>query len=80
MVGMYIKHADKSFRDYFQSLTMLERKADVANDAANDNNNEATPRRGQLRKKHALEMVGENKVCEVGEVVHVPLKDMGWHR
>ena len=27
-------------------------------------------------KKRVLERVGEDKVCEVGEVVHVPLKDV----
>jgi len=86
MVGMYIKHPDQSFCDYFQSLTDMERRADAVNDAEN----EVTPRRRELRKrahgsmakaaasmkKRVLDRVGEDKICEVGEVVHVPLKDM----
>ena len=49
-----------------------------------------TPRRGEMRKraheqmskaaasmkKAVIKRVGNEKVCEVGEVVHVPLKDM----
>ena len=50
----------------------------------------STPRRGEMRKraheqmskaaasmkKAVIKRVGNEKVCEVGEVVHVPLKDM----
>ena len=84
LVGTYIKHADKAFCAYFKSLDNCEKQA------AHDDSNEVTPRRGALRKraheklsksalsmkKRVLDRVGEDKVCEVGEVVHVPLKDM----
>lgn len=86
MIGMYIKHADKEFCDYFKGLDNLEKEALKSQ----DDSNEVTPRRGAMRKrahenlskaatamkKRVLDRVGEDKVCEVGEVVHVPLKDM----
>ena len=87
MVGMYIKHADKAFCDYFKTMdNCLKDVHKKALDARND----VTPCRGQLRKhaheklstvaasmkKCVLEKVGEDKVCKVREVVHVPLKDV----
>ena len=94
MVGMYIKHPDKEFCEYYQSLLTA---ADTAAAAAHENDKEehvdvckATPRRSAMRKrahetmtkaaetmkKNVMKRVGEDKVCEVGEVVHVPLKDI----
>ena len=87
MVGMYIKYADKEFCDcYFKGLDNMKKEVLKLQDDIN----EVTPCHGALRKqvhqnlskvaisikKHALDRVGEDKVCEVGEVVHVPLKDM----
>jgi hypothetical protein len=87
MVGMYIKHADKAFCDYFKTMdNCLKDVHKKAHDAKND----VSPRRGQLRKRayeklstaavtmknNVMKRVGEDKVCEVGEVVHVPLKDV----
>jgi len=102
MVGMYIKHADKEFCDYFQSLTnafacnaTAEESIELtprrsARNHAGIEKDEITPRRGELRKrahdklskaassmkKRAAKEAGNDKLCEVGEVVHVPLKDM----
>jgi hypothetical protein len=94
MVGMYIKHPDKEFCEYYQSLLTA---ADTAAAAAHENDKEehvdvckVTPRRSAMRKrahetmtkaaetmkKNVMKRVGEDKVCEVGEVVHVPLKDI----
>ena len=84
MVGMYIKHPDQSFCDYFQSLQPVKESTQP------DHNDKVTPRRSDMRKraheqmskaavsmkKTVMKRVGEDKVCEVGEVVHVPLKDM----
>jgi hypothetical protein len=84
MVGLYIKHPDKSFCDYFQSLKGNTKRAE------DDKVETVTPRRGEMRKraheqmskaaasmkKAVIKRVGNEKVCEVGEVVHVPLKDM----
>jgi hypothetical protein len=89
MVGMYIKHPDKSFCDYFQSLHEGT-KSIVQDDNEKDTPEKVTPRRSALRKraheqmskaatsmkKNVMKRVGEDKVCEIGEVVHVPLKDM----
>jgi hypothetical protein len=98
MVGMYIRHPDKEFCDYYQSLLMAmyeedsvgEKHVNKEQQDKDMDKNEVTPLRGQLRKrahekmakaaltmkKCVLEKVGDGKVCEVGEVVHVPLKDM----
>ena len=59
-------------------------------DDHNEDKNTVTPRRRELQKRahdkmskaalsmkrRVLETVGDDKVCEVGEVVHVLLKDM----
>jgi len=80
----FITHPKLIINTYFKSLDNCEKQA------AHDDSNEVTPRRGALRKraheklsksalsmkKRVLDRVGEDKVCEVGEVVHVPLKDM----
>ena len=90
MVGMYIKHPDKEFCDYFQSyFQSLTMSTPTKSNKSNDTDT-VTPRRSALRKrageklqkaalsmkKRVLERVGEDKACMVGEVVHVPLKDM----
>ena len=81
MVGMYIRHPDREFCEYFKSMTRV---------ATDDDKMEMTPKRKELRKrahgkmvkasesmkKRALAKNGDNKVCEVGEVVLVPLNDM----
>ena len=70
--------------DYFQSLKGNTKRAE------DDEVETVTPRRGEMRKraheqmskaaesmkKAVINRVGNDKVCEVGEVVHVPLKDM----
>lgn len=81
MVGMNIRHPDREFCEYFKSMTRV---------ATDDDKMEMTPKRKELRKrahgkmvkasdsmkKRALARNGDNKVCEVGEVVLVPLNDM----
>jgi hypothetical protein len=88
MIGMYICHPSKSFCSHFQSRTMVS-TADECNKEIDGK--EVTPRRREMRKraheklvkaansvkKRIINEVGEdNKLCEVGEVVHVPLKDL----
>jgi hypothetical protein len=88
MIGMYIRHPSKSFCDHFQSRAMVS--ADDKCNKEIDGK-EVTPRRREMRKraheklvkaaysvqKRIINEVGEdNKLCEVGEVVHVPLKDL----
>ena len=48
MVGMYIKHADKAFCDYFKSLDNCEKQALKAHNESN----EVTPRHRELRNGH----------------------------
>jgi hypothetical protein len=48
MVGMYIKHADKAFCDYFETIDNCMKQARKARDASNDI---VTPRRCELRKR-----------------------------
>ena len=93
MVGMYIKHPDKEFCDYYQSLLTAVHTATPAHEDDKEEHSDVckvTPRRSALRKrahekmtkaaatmkKNVMKRVGEDKVCEVGEVVHVPLKDI----
>ncbi len=49
MVGMYIKHPDKSFCDYFRSLQQGT-KSTEQDDNEKDTPEKVTPRRGAMRK------------------------------
>jgi hypothetical protein len=83
MLGMYIRHPDKEFCEYFQSMKRASEDTQMVDDSM-------TPRRKEMRKrahekmvkasesmkKRAREQSGGEKVCEVGEVVLVPLSDM----
>ena len=83
MLGMYIRHPDKEFCEYFQSMKRASDDTQMVDDSM-------TPRRKEMRKrahekmvkasesmkKRAREQSGGEKVCEVGEVVLVPVSDM----
>ena len=80
--GMYIKHADTDICYSFKSLCLVVKSESTST--------EVTPRCGELRRKaheqlskavssmekSVVKRVGKNKVCTVGEVVHVPLRIM----
>ena len=93
MVGMYIKHPDKEFCEYYQSLLSAVHTATAAHEddkEEHENICKVTTRHGEMRKrahekmtkavvsmkKNVMKRVGNEKICEVGEVVHVPLKDI----
>ena len=79
---LYIKHPDQTFCEYFKSINVevgKKAKESVI----------VSPRRAELRRKASASLekaanavikrtkkqVGDDPVCEIGEVVHVRLKD-----
>ena len=85
MVDMYIRHPDSLFVSSFQG-----RKKDKPHKEDSPEDKGVTPRRKESRKraheklqkaatlvkKKLIDSVGDDKICKVGEIVHVPLKDV----
>ena len=81
MMGMYIHHPDQSFCSFFQAQTNKQQGKEQSR--AESPNKSATPRCKEMQKrahenlmkavslvkKQILQDAGDNKVCEVGEVV-----------
>jgi hypothetical protein len=80
--GLYVKHPDETFCEYFKSINVDVGKTGKAAF-------QVSPRRAELRRKasdnlekaansiikRTRKQAGVDRVCEIGEVVHVRLKD-----
>ncbi len=84
MVGMYICHPEPSFVSSFQGRKKDKLRKDSPNDkgvtprykGSQKRAHEKLQKAATLVKKQLIDSVGDDKICVVGEVVHVPLKEM----